>query len=176
MIGYWALFSCMAEGIMPQVACASCCTSCHGIGDGVVSCHGIGGGHAMVLVAVLHSAMALMAAVLCIALHIMLIDFSSCCSTTWAMAAIFALVPKRKKTSIATRCSGSFGGLQSCCHCVWQHCKVVTLCTAIKNDNQTGIVVQKLLAAGARSWWQWNCKWQCALDDAHCAMVAFLLW
>jgi len=50
---------------------------------------------------------------------------------------------------------------------------VVTLCDAVKNDNQTGIVVRKLLTAGARSWWQWNWKWWCDPEAACCAMVAF---
>jgi len=49
----------------------------------------------------------------------------------------------------------------------------VTLCDTVKNDNQTGIVVRKLLAAGARSWWQWNWKWQCDPEAARCAVAAF---
>jgi len=50
---------------------------------------------------------------------------------------------------------------------------VVTLCDTVKNDNQTGIVVRKLLAAGARSWWQRNWKWRCDPEAARCAVAAF---
>jgi len=76
--------------------------SCRGIGGGVASCRGIGGG------------IALHAAVLRIALLIVLRYFSACCSAACVTVASFALVPK--KTSIATRCSGGFGGSQ---RCVW---------------------------------------------------------